>query len=607
MEAKAISLNDLALLDVDVDQLLNKSAKTRSLSDEMRRSLVTRGRTAYAESLSSVDTDSLHSFSSHATSKSSRSNASSSISSVNSHASSTASRTPNSKKGKILARMSLTGVEAMAMAETRKREAANIKKDREKNYATLKKQQLLNEKKQKRLLRNSFFNSIDDDADNDNNTKRNLSPITTAKSSQQPSNDSDIHKTKYPQLNANDVLKIVDILGPNLKKTSSIRTLLDSYTLGTQHYISRNIRRVKHIIEKQSLLGKRKLKPQKNASSPQHVCVKLSEWINKHVFYPRSIHLNDGGDKLFLIVFRLAMAEKIKKINHLRKIGWEKYRMKIVNDEASLSPSIVKLLDGIQKKEEKDKMLHEIKKIVGKKNKYSKERLKHKTDLTHYANKKQNKTSPNASSKTTTPPRTAVDDINKYVDETGEKTSARWEKFIDHDGTALFANELTGEVLPEKELRNHFFNTSKESRRLQKKKQLIDGETLLSSILPNGAAVGDYDDDRVFSDIDKRKNNNYPNDNISIDSNNNSFNIIHINDEGDERHSGSSTKKDKPNRSTPTKSYFSLKGMRKIAKRIIKGPSAKQKSTQLVNGGANKYTLNDTDGYRNSLDVDGIV
>ena len=92
MQAKAISLNDLALLDVDVDQLLNKNEKTRSLSDEMRRSLHIRGRTAYAESLSSIDTDSQHSFSSHATSKSSRSNASSSISSVRSNSSSTSSR-----------------------------------------------------------------------------------------------------------------------------------------------------------------------------------------------------------------------------------------------------------------------------------------------------------------------------------------------------------------------------------------------------------------------------------------------------------------------------------------------------------------------------------
>ena len=43
------------------------------------------------------------------------------------------------------------------------------------------------------------------------------------------------------------------------------------------------------------------------------------------------------------------------------------------NSSSSLSPSILKLLDGLQNKEEKDKILHEIKKIVGKRNKYSKE------------------------------------------------------------------------------------------------------------------------------------------------------------------------------------------------------------------------------------------
>ena len=162
MQAKAISLNDLALLDVDVDQLLNKNEKTRSLSDEMRRSLHIRGRTAYAESLSSIDTDSQHSFSSHATSKSSRSNASSSISSVRSNSSSTSSRASNSKKGKVLARMSLTGIEAVAVAESKRKQAADLKKSMELNYVALKKKQQIDEQNQKQLLSNSFFNSIDD-------------------------------------------------------------------------------------------------------------------------------------------------------------------------------------------------------------------------------------------------------------------------------------------------------------------------------------------------------------------------------------------------------------------------------------------------------------
>ena len=40
-------------------------------------------------------------------------------------------------------------------------------------------------------------------------------------------------------------------------------------------------------------------------------------------------------------------------------------------------------------------------------------------------------------------------------------------------------------MIPEKEFRNHFFSTSKDANRLQKKKQLIDGESLFSSILKN--------------------------------------------------------------------------------------------------------------------------
>ena len=619
MQAKAISLNDLALLDVDVDQLLNKNEKTRSLSDEMRRSLHIRGRTAYAESLSSIDTDSQHSFSSHATSKSSRSNASSSISSVRSNSSSTSSRASNSKKGKVLARMSLTGIEAVAVAESKRKQAADLKKSMELNYVALKKKQQIDEQNQKQLLSNSFFNSIDDndvkkDRQNDNKNdgrEKELLPTTSNKNNNKMKSTTTTTKKQnnHPQLSSNDILKIVDMLGPTLKKTSNIRTLLDSYTLATQHYILRNIRRVKHVIEKQSLLGKRKIKQKvknnKSTSSEQQISIKLSEWINKHIFYPRSVHLHDGGDRLFLVVFRLVMADKFGKLKSLRKIGWGKYREKLINSDdnkssSSLSPSILKLLDGLQNKEEKDKILHEIKKIVGKRNKYSKERLKPKGNRNHYKNKKQNNTSPNNNNSSTYTVADAGNNntnnnttsmnggegrgrfskkkrknsLDHFVDETGEKLSVQWDKFVDHEGTVLFANELTGEVIPEKEFRNHFFSTSKDANRLQKKKQLIDGESLFSSILKNDSN-SDYEVDYIsnYNKDDDEMNGTGINRSISKDSsdsnNRNSFNVIDINE--DARRNSDNNKSP---RNTPTKSYFSLKGIRKIAKRMIKGPSS---------------------------------
>ena len=148
-----ISLGDLALLDVDVDQLLNKAEEKNALSDELSKSLVVRGRMAYAESLSSIDSDS-HSFSSHATSKSTRSNASSSISSVQS----SSSRASGGKKTKAFARMSLSAIEAVALAETRTKSAAEKKLSRERNYELEKNLALKAVKRRENALRNNFFN-----------------------------------------------------------------------------------------------------------------------------------------------------------------------------------------------------------------------------------------------------------------------------------------------------------------------------------------------------------------------------------------------------------------------------------------------------------------
>ena len=354
MDAKPLSLGDLALLDVDVDQLLNKAEEKRSLSDELRKSLVVRGRIAYAESLSSVDSDS-HSFSSHATSKSTRSNTSSSMSSVQS----STSRTP-SKKTKAFGRMSLSAVEAVALAETRIKSAAEKKMSRERNYELEKSLALKTVHQKEKILRNSFFNSIDDDGDAPEVFSKTSSDIDSIPNRKH-------REPTYPQLNSNDILKIVEILGPSLKQSSNIRTLMDSYTLSTQHFIMRNIRRVKHLIEKHSLLGIRKSKTNKGIEGPDQMCVKLADWINKHVFFPRSVHLQVGGSKLFLVVFKLVASNSFATLKKMRKVGWRRTRETTLSDESKLPGEILPLLDGLQSKDEKEKLYREIGKLVNKK------------------------------------------------------------------------------------------------------------------------------------------------------------------------------------------------------------------------------------------------
>eukprot|EP00944_MAST-04C_sp_MAST-4C-sp1_P008041 g8041.t1 len=490
MEAKLLSLGDLALLDVDVDQLLNKAEKKRSLSDELRKSLVVRGRMAYAESLSSIDSDS-HSFSSHTTSKSTRSNASSSISSVQS----SSSRVSGSKKTKVFSRMSLSAVEAVALAETRIKSAAEKKVSRERNYELEKSLALKSAKRRENTLRNNFFNSIEEDGDSPKDASKEISDVASI-----PHRKKDNRESTYPQLNSNDILKLVEILGPSLKKTSNIRTLMDSYTLSTQHFVMRNIRRVKHLIEKHSLLGIRKSKKNKKIDGDsEQICVKLADWINKHVFFPRSVHLQVGGSKLFLVMFKLVVSNNLVELKKMRRVGWRRTREKTLSDESKISKEILPLLDGLQSKDEKEKLYREIGKVVGEKKKYRKERLKAKADKQHRKNKKQNKHSPtnNQTARGTKQQSKAKRgglkgaQLEEYIDESGIKRSIRWSKFIDADGAVLYANELTGEVLPEDELHNHFLKTSMDGERLREKKRLVEGSYMLSGFFDSDDEIED--------------------------------------------------------------------------------------------------------------------
>ena len=542
MDAKPLSLGDLALLDVDVDQLLNKAEEKKCLSDELRKSLVVRGRMAYAESLSSIDSDS-HSFSSHATSKSTRSNASSSISSVQS----SSSRASGGKKTKAFARMSLSAIEAVALAETRTKSAAEKKLSRERNYELEKNLALKAVKRRENALRNNFFNSIEEDRDAPDDAPKEIPSFASI-----PHRKKDNRVSTYPQLNSNDILKLVEILGPSLKRTSNIRTLMDSYTLSTQHFVMRNMRRVKHLIEKNSLLGIRKSKTNKKIDGgSEQICVKLADWINKHVFFPRSVHLQVGGSKLFLVVFKLVATNNLVELKKMRRVGWKRTREKTLSDESKISKEILPLLDGLQSKDEKEKLYREIGKVVGKKKKYRKDRLKAKADKQHRKNKKQNKHSPTGNQTSggtkkrskTNRGRLEGAQLEEYIDESGIKRSIRWSKFVDVEGTVLYANELTGEVLPEDELNGHFLKTSMDGERLREKKRLVEGSYMLSGFF-------DSDDE--------------------------------IEDPSEKNSTGVSS----------TAAYFDVKSIKRLAKRVISGKF----STRKGNGRQGKSGMQTEDG-----------
>ena len=161
---------------------------------------------------------------------------------------------------------------------------------------------------------------------------------------------------------------------------------MDSYTLSTQHFVMRNIRRVKHLI-KSILLGIRKSKTNKKIDEIQSNLLKLADWINKHVFFS-SVHLQVGGSKLFLVMFKLVVSNNLVELKKMRRVGWRRTREKTPSDESKISKEILPLLDGLQSKHEKE-TIQRIGKVVGKKKKYRKERLKAKADKQHRKNKKQ--------------------------------------------------------------------------------------------------------------------------------------------------------------------------------------------------------------------------
>ena len=57
--------------------------------------------------------------------------------------------------------------------------------------------------------------------------------------------------------------------------------------------------------------------------------------------------------------------------------------------------------------------------------------------------------------------------------------------------TPKYANELTGEVLPEDELHNHFLKTSMDGERLREKKRLVEGSYMLSGFFDSDDEIED--------------------------------------------------------------------------------------------------------------------
>ena len=106
----------------------------------------------------------------------------------------------------------------------------------------------------------------------------------------------------------------------------------------------------------------------------------------------------------------------------------------------------------------------------------------------------------------------------------------------------LYANELTGEVLPEDELNGHFLKTSMDGERLREKKmRLVEGSYMLSGFF-------DSDDE--------------------------------IEDPSEKNSTGVSS----------TAAYFDVKSIKRLAKRVISGKFSPRKGKLVVKGKSGMQT-----------------
>ena len=75
--------------------------------------------------------------------------------------------------------MSLSAVEAVALAETRIKSAAEKKVSRERNYELEKSLALKSAKQRENTLRNNFFNSIEEDGDSPKDASKEISDVAS--------------------------------------------------------------------------------------------------------------------------------------------------------------------------------------------------------------------------------------------------------------------------------------------------------------------------------------------------------------------------------------------------------------------------------------------
>ena len=469
-----ISLGDLARLEVDLDAILpsrdhsgrrngrmGHGSVTSGASSEFQH-LAYRGRKTYAESLSSIDSDSHNSsISSHASSHQS---------SMISNASSTRGR------GKTLVLLGLSSAEVIAV-KREQREVAKTVKDKG---------------TKKKLNKTSFFASIEEDTVQGSVATSSADAVSA-----------DRCGADYPTLQENDLMKLIDAIG-SLNKSSSenIRTLLDNYIHKTQHFILRNAKKVCFLVKSGKLLGtkkkgksrkldKKEFSSGKTAKTREHIA--FGEWVNKHVFYPKSVHLHEGGGELFLYIFRGVLFEESSYVLEIRRQGFPFYRKVLSGYRADPndgpSPRFPHLLDGMATKADKETILSELQKLAKKRGKKAKDRSYksrnrhtpkekiHSPPGTSVHKEKWEKVESNEGNVQTFVSKRSGKVLNyhpnyrmeSYAEESGQRIynngrfslaqekdalsnpfkKEEWESFMNENGTIMFTNVITGEIVPE--------------------------------------------------------------------------------------------------------------------------------------------------------------
>jgi hypothetical protein len=390
-----ISLQELSKLDVDLDSLVprEKSSSKRGLTGFEHLAL--RGRRSYAESLSSVDSSDARSFSSQQSS-------SSRPSSVVSDAST------RSERGRSLVLLGLSSAEIIAVKTNRKKSVSN--------------EAHASKTKIKQYMKNSFFSSLE----NGDDTTSDI----LFRQSNDPSRFIDLGKSKptYPPLAESDVLKLLEAIdGLNKTSSKSIRTLLDCYSEKTQHFLLRNAKKANYMCTKQSLLGIKKSKARKSEVTPAQPIL-IGEWINKHVFSPKSVHLHEGGAELFLYVFRSLLGQNTKLLKKIRQEGYASFRQTLLAHRQggeSVKFPFPEYLDGLTHEKAQEELLKHLNKVAKHRGKKQKDRILSGSRLGAKTNPK----------------------LQRSLPSTQNMKKEKWKQVVNEEGHAQYVSTLNGQVL----------------------------------------------------------------------------------------------------------------------------------------------------------------